>query len=127
MANRFEIGQARLIQHFLAHGSIDIIYHKLVSGVDTVIPVKCWPGDYLFKIIDRDNQRMEWSDRDYLIPVVNLKVGSTLFEPTKGHWIEENFSGVIQQYELSAPEKETVWRYSDQQHTLYRIHTKRIK
>lgn len=124
--NRFEVGMRRLRQLFTDNVAVSIIYHKLEGSVDTAIPLTVWIGNTLFKTMDRDNQRMEWGDRDYLIPVDILKVGSALFLPTKEHWIEEVLPEGNQTYHLSAPEKEPVWRYSDPQHTVFRIHTKRV-
>lgn len=124
--NRFAIGQARLIQHFLANAAVEVIYHKLEGGVDTVIPLVCWVGNTLFKILEKDNQRMEWGDRDYLIPVASLVVGVVPFQPAKGHWIEEMLPHGLTSFEIGAPDKEPDWRWSDAQHTVYRVHTKKV-
>ena len=124
--NRFAVGMARLKQLFLANAAVSIIYHKLTNGVDTAIPLTVWIGNTLFKITDNNNQRMEWGDRDYLIPVELLVVGVIPFLPDVEHWIEEVLPEGNVHYQLSAPEKEPVWRYSDPQHTIYRVHTKRV-
>lgn len=127
--NRFADGMARLVRHFQTRASVSIIYHRVESGIETdAIPLTVWAGTTLFKILDRDVQRMEWSHRDYLIPKADLKVGLVLFEPKKGDWIEEAFPlpiGLLK-FELSAPENEPVWRDSDTQKTVYRVHTKRV-
>lgn len=126
--DRFAIGMARLIEHFQANAAVNIIYHKLEGGVDTVIPLVVWVGDTLFKILEKDNQRMQWSDRDYLIPVANLVIGVVPFYPAKGHWIEELLPDPygLQSFEIGSPDKEQDWRYDDLQHTVYRVHTKRV-
>lgn len=125
MGNRFNVGMARLLTHLETNAAVNIIYHKLTNGVDTAVPLVASVDTYLFKILEKDNQRMEWSDRDYLIPVAKLSVGVTLFLPHKEHWIEELLPEGTVKYRLSAPENESVWRYNDVQHTQYRIHTKR--
>lgn len=126
MANRFQVGMNRLIQHFTNNAAVSITYHKVVGTTDTQIPLTTWIGNTFFKVFDKDGQRLEWGDRDYLIPVVALVDGVTPFEPAKGHYIVEVVNGVTITYELSAPEKEKVWRFSDPQHLIYRIHTKKV-
>lgn len=127
MRNRFQDGMNRLIKHFGNNALVIITYHKLdTDGTDTAIPLNTWIGNTLFKILDKDTQRMEWGDRDYLIPVAALKIVDTLFLPAKGHYIVETINAVSTTYELSAPENEKVWRYSDPQHLVYRLHTKKV-
>lgn len=126
MANRFLAGMERLKQHMQNRAAVSVIYHKVSGVTDTAIPLTTWVGNTLFKVLDREGQRLEWGDRDYLIPVEALVDGVTPFLPAKGHYIVEIVNGVTIRYELSAPEKEPVWRYSDPQHLVYRIHTKKV-
>jgi len=128
--NRMQVGLKRLIYLAKKNTPIDIIYHKVdADGTDTAIPITAWTGTVLFKILDQNQQRMEWSDRDYMIAVEDLKVGEILFTPAATHWIEEVFPNPEnnQHYELAAPQNEKVWRYADQHHLIYRLHTKKMK
>lgn len=128
MPNRFEVGQARLNQHLQTSAGVAIIYHRLRDGVDTAIPLIVSLGATFFKVDDREGQRSQWSERDYLIPVVSLVVDGVLFQPAKGDWIAEAMPlpHGVQHYEISAPNDEPAWRWSDAQHTLYRVHCKRV-
>lgn len=126
MQNRFITGINRLNNLAKKMIPVSIVYHKLDGDVDTSIPLTVYVGNTLFKIEDRDGQRMEWGDRDYLIPVVDLNVADVLFQPAKGHYIEEVLDNVTVIFELSAPSNEPVWRWSDPEHITYRIHTKRM-
>lgn len=63
-----------------------------------------------------------WGDRDYFVRVADLTYG----EPRKGDRITEVINGVAVTFECQAPGGEPCWRYSDQERTLYRIHTKRV-
>lgn len=125
MRNRFQDGMNRLIKHFGNNALITVTYHKVDGELDTAIPLNTWIGNTLFKILDKDAQRLEWGDRDYLVPVVALNIEGILFEPAKGHYIVETLNAVATTFELSAPENEKVWRYSDPQHLVYRLHTKK--
>lgn len=73
--------------------------------------------------------RLEWSERDYLIPKDLLVFEGVKVEPQEHDWIEEVFTvpDGTREYELLAPNDEPVWRYSDPQHTIYRLHTKAKK
>jgi len=125
--NRFELMRKRLTERFQLKASVTIVYHR-GSGLSITLP-NVWPNTTLFKILDRDNQRMEWSDRDYIVPVASLILGGVLVEPQKDDWIEETFSSPVGtlQFNVSAPEGEPVWRYDDMQRSVYRVHTKRVK
>jgi hypothetical protein len=122
MADIMKNGIDSLKATMLAFASVDIVYHRGGTSVN----LKAWVGNTLFKIMDREGQRMQWGDRDYLIPVENLKIGGVLVEPLKGDWIEEKFASVWLHYELSAPNNEPVWRYDDLYNSIYLLHTKRV-
>jgi len=123
--NRFQRAQARLNQRFMENAKVTIVYHRL----DFFLPIDVWVGNTLFRSTDQGATRLEWGDRDYLIPVVNLKIDGLLVEPQKDDWIEEEFPEPhgVQSFMIVAPDNEPVWRFSDNQRTLYRVHTKRIK
>jgi hypothetical protein len=119
--NRMQQAIAILKQKLQASAGIIVIYHRGSASTN----VGCWLGNTAFRVNDQTNSRLVWSERDYLIPVENLKINGVLVTPTYGDWIEEtDQNNVTRRFELSAPQGEQVWRYSDQQKTLYRIHTK---
>jgi hypothetical protein len=121
--NRFEVMRERLTERFQEKANVTIVYHR---GSSSVTLTDVWPNMTLFKILERDNQRMEWSDRDYIIPVASLILNGSLTVPQKDDWIEETFPEGVRQFNVSAPDTEPVWRYDDIQRTVFRVHTKRV-
>lgn len=123
---RLEQAEARMIKTQQEKAGITIIYHfDSINSIELV--KKCWTGRQMFRIVDGDVSRIEWSDRDYMIPVAELLNGGILTLPARGHWIEQVFPlpKGNERYKLQAPESEPVWRYSNPQNTIYRIHTKK--
>lgn len=121
--NVFQIGQEFLNQQFTDKASVIILYHRGMLFV----PIRCWVGRTAFKIQDEKGLRIEWSERDYLIPVELLVLNGVKSVPLEADWIEEVFPEPqgANQYILTAPNDEPIWRFSDVQHTLYRVHCKR--
>lgn len=70
--------------------------------------------------------RLEWSERDFMIPVELLVIDGQTVQPQEHDWIEEVFDEPegTKEYELVAPNNEPVWRWGEQSKTWYRIHTK---
>ena len=104
---------------------VTIIYHR---GDDEITIPTAWFGRQLFRIMDGNTSRVEWADRDFLIPVESLILDSVRFKPERGHWIEVTFIEPkgYQRFEVAAPDNEQPWRYSDPACRLYRIHTKEM-
>ena len=114
---------ARLKERLQDSVSITVVYHR----GNNLINLICWVGATAFRVNDQTNSRLIWSDRDYLIPVENLKINNVLVTPNYGDWLEETFpDGIVKRFEISAPQGEQAWRYSDQQKMIYRIHTKEM-
>lgn len=66
--------------------------------------------------------RVQFGERDYLIEVADLTLGT----PKLGDRITETIDGTAVVFEVQEPEAgEPAWRYSDQGRTRYRVHTKR--
>jgi hypothetical protein len=120
--NRMEKAVQQLINRMIATVPVNIIYHRGTASTNIV----CWIGTTAFRITDQGNSRLTWSDRDYMIPVASLKINGILIEPDYGDWIEETVFGTLRKFELMAPQGEQVWRHSDQQKMIYRIHTKEV-
>lgn len=65
--------------------------------------------------------QVEFGDRDYLIKATDLTLG----EPQIGDRIHETIDGEQRIYEIMTPNTgEPAWRWSDPQHTVYRLHVK---
>lgn len=120
----------RLIRTFQRKlGIRNLVYH---SGVNTVVlERKAWTGRTAFRISDISNEvsRIQWSDRDIFIPVADLSIGGNLHIPLQGDWMEIDFPEPygLQRFEVSAPDGEQIFRYSDPQAMIYRIHVKRMR
>lgn len=108
---------------------LDRIYSTNRNGTVHEISINtAWQGRTAFRVSDRDQSRIEWGDRDYLIPVGLLQVLGEPIEPQRGDRIEETFDDptLNQTFEILAPEGEQDWRYSDMTNLLFRVHTKRV-
>ncbi|MBN9521084.1 hypothetical protein J0H58_21625 [bacterium] len=81
-------------------------------------------GRTVFSSNQQGAARVEFGDRDYLIPVASL---TALGEPTAGDRITDVVNGVELTFQVQKPGTgEPAWRYSDPGRTTYRIHTKRV-
>ena len=123
--NRMYKGIQRLKQRLGTDANITVTYKR---GSDSITLEGVWFGMQMFRIIDNDTNRVEWSDRDFLIPVEKLVINSNLAQPQRGDRIEVTMPLPygLQKFEVSAPDNERPWRFSDQQGLLYRVHTKRV-
>lgn len=123
----FESAQAELNSAFAAEASIEggITYHR---GTKSVVITTAWIGTTPFRFEESGSSRLEYSERDYLIPVDSLILDSIKVKPQKGDYIIQVMPEPLgsQTYELSTPNDEPVWRYSDPQCTRYRVHCKRM-
>lgn len=68
--------------------------------------------------------RIEFGDRDYLIEAADL---TTFGEPQIGDRITEVVGSTTRVWEIKTPGTgEPAWRWSDPQHTRYRVHTTQV-
>ncbi len=100
------------------HLSRTVTYQR---GVDTV-DVSASIGRTSFEIDDGYGVLQKFESRDFLILASDLVLGSSQTLPQRGDRIIEN--GFT--YEVLAPGKEPVFRYSDAYRKTLRIHTKQI-
>jgi hypothetical protein len=85
-----------------SHASQPVIYQRGVSQVGLCATF----GRTLLKLDDGfGGVRMEWTDRDFLIPAANLKFGSTDTLPQRGDLIRETKNGTTHIFEVMAPGK----------------------
>ncbi len=123
MASLLTRGQTALIerQQVAAVSGNTISYQRGVQSID--LTNIAWTGRTVFASNMDDAARIEFGDRDYLIPVANLTFG----EPQIGDRIAETVGSTIHTFEAMTPDTgEPAWRYSDQGRTVYRIHTKEV-
>jgi hypothetical protein len=123
MADLLEAGQAWLANQLQEFASRSVIYHR---GADSVA-VLATIGRTLLKLDDGyGGVRMEWTDRDFLIPAANLILNSVTVTPEPGDRITETVGLNTSVFEVMAYGGEPPWRYSDPFGKLLRIHTKFI-
>jgi hypothetical protein len=71
--------------------------------------------------------RLEYRDRDYILPSAQLVIEGAAITPQAGDRIRETIAGQSYLFELMAEEGEPAWRYSDPSRRLLRIHTKQVE
>lgn len=88
------------------------------------LTLTAWVGRTVFSIAQPNGggNRVEWGERDYLIPAASLTLG----EPARGDRVTEVLAEGMRVFEVMAPAGEPAWRWSDQARTVYRVHTKRV-
>ena len=116
-------GSDWLADQLKTHASRQVVYRR---GVEQVV-VQATIGRTLLKLDDGyGGVRMEWTDRDFLIQANDLVLGGNAVLPERGDVIRETHGGRTFVYEVMAPGKEPVWRWSDVFRKVLRIHTKQV-
>lgn len=93
-------------------------------GAQQVTVADAVVGRTVFASNQQGAARVEFGDRDYLIPVASL---TALGEPAVGDRITDTVNGTVMTFEVKKPGTgEPAWRYSDPGRTTYRLHTKRV-
>lgn len=86
---------------------------------------KCWVGRWVVSELPQEGGGyVTYGDRDYLIPVAELTINGSRFEPEEGHRITEVIDGVEHKFDVMPPVGEPSHRYSDPGRTVWRVHTK---
>lgn len=129
--SRLSRGQAALIARQKAGATTGqtITYTRKVGGGTVDLTSKAWVGRTVFRrnqVADSAGAAVVFGDRDYLIPVADLTSSGTAFEPARGDRITETIGGIATTFEVIAQLGEPEWRFSDQDRTLYRVHTKKV-
>ena len=107
---------------------------QTAAGVSTVyargaytLNLTPWVGRTVFASNLEGNARIEFGERDYLIPAANLILNGATTEPAIGDRITETVGGESKVFEIMRPSNgEPAWRWSDSSQTRYRIHVKRV-
>src|SRR5215204_3494720 len=125
MANRLLTGQQWLNKRMGQYASTSLVYHYGTGVNDFCVIEGAWQGRTAFRITDKENSRVIWNEADFLIPVDKLATDvtdtNTRFVPKKGHWLEfvDQTSGTTYIMEISAPDGEQSFRYSDSERTRF--------
>lgn len=131
--NVFDSAVRQLSSRLMSEVRRKIIYHRLVQidpdplipKVDTSVPLEAWEGQTVFRSNSQTKSFLDWSGKDFLIIGAALQMNGVPIEPEKGDWIIriDEYDNQTK-YEVSAPAGEPVWRKSDTQGYIWRIHTK---
>lgn len=123
MADMLRDGMKWLSCKLKQHASQSVVY---VRGAQSV-PVQATVGRTMMKLDDGyGGVRIEWTDRDYLIPAADLILGGSTTLPQRGDKIRETQGTTTYVYEVMAPGNEPVWRWSDEHRTTIRVHVKQV-
>jgi len=123
MADLLETGQAWLANQLQEFASRSVVYHRGANNVAVLATI----GRTLLKLDDGyGGVRMEWTDRDFLIPSAHLVILGVTVTPEPGDRITETVGLNTSTFEVMACGGEPSWRYSDPFGKLLRIHTKFI-
>ena len=123
MADLLEAGQQWLADQLQEHASRSVVYHRGTQSV----AVQATIGRTLLKLDDGyGGVRMQWTDRDFLIPAADLVLNGSTITPQGGDRITETAGLNTSTFEVMAYGSEPPWRYSDPFGKLLRIHTKFI-
>jgi hypothetical protein len=123
MPDLLQFGSDWLAAKLKEHASRPVVYRR---GADEVT-VQATIGRTLLKLDDGyGGVRMEWTDRDFLIPAADLLLGAGVVLPERGDVIRETQGGKVFVYEVMAPGKEPAWRWSDVFRKVLRVHAKQV-
>ena len=120
MPNLFANATTWLNQQIQAAAKVTVTYTR---GAESITITTAVVGRTVFASNVEGGARIEFGDRDYLIPVDDLTFG----EPAIGDRITETVDGTAKIFEVLTPDTgEPAWRYSDPQHTVWRLHVKQV-
>lgn len=137
-----ERGREALIrrQQQAAAPSGAVVYHRASDGLTCDLTGLAWVGRTAFRVADspagtrlgeeqQGGSRVQWSDRDYLVPAADLVISGVPIVPAAGDWFEEVLPAPegTQRFEVLPFNGEPEARYSDPQRTVWRVHTKRVQ
>jgi hypothetical protein len=127
MANLFERAKTWLPEQ-MQRAAVSGNTLTLTLGVETIdLTDIAWPGRTVFSSNVEGAARIEFGDRDYLVPATAIVFASDQIEPQIGMRFRETIEGVVRVFEVITPDTgEPAWRYSDPGLTVWRIHTKEV-
>lgn len=107
-----------------AHAASPVVY----SRADLSVALVATYGQTKLRLADEFGAiRIEWTDRDFIVPAAKLKLGGVVILPRRGDLVTVNDGANVTTYEVLATGDEPPWRWCDPFRTMVRIYTKRIK
>src|SRR6266849_9780825 len=123
MADLLQSGIAWLSGELQAFAAEEVVYQR---GNQSIVCLATF-GKTLLKLDDgAGGVRMEWTDKDFLIPASSLINGGIPDDPRRGDTIVATNDMGMYTYEVIPYMSEPPWRWSDPYRTIYRIHTKLV-
>ncbi len=122
MADLLETASNWLEAKRTQHLSRTVTYQRGVDTVDVLASI----GRTTFELDDGYGVLQKFESRDFLILADDLVLNGSTVLPQRGDRIQETQAGTTYTYEVLAPGKEPVFRFSDAYRKTLRIHTKQI-
>jgi hypothetical protein len=105
-----------------AHASREVSYQRGALSATLLATI----GRTVFELQDAKGFIQKTESRDYLITTSDLVLAGQTVLPERGDKIVETVGNQTFTYEVLAPGREPVWRFSDPFRTQLRIHTKHV-
>jgi hypothetical protein len=116
-------GLAWLTKQLQAHAATTVVYRRGGESLSVCATL----GRTLLKLDDGlGGTRLEWTDKDFLIPGEALILGGSVALPRRGDLIRQTIGTTTWVYEVLAPGDEPPWRWSDPYQRMLRVHTKHV-
>ena len=123
VTNLLEYGSRWLDDRRVRHLSRPVVYTR----GDAAVSVQAAIGRTTFEVDNGTGVFESYESRDFLISSADLVLDETLVLPQRGDRIQEEQNGVTYVYEVMAPGREPVFRFSDTYRQTLRIHTKLVE
>lgn len=117
-----------LARNLKAAASVDSITVTRSEVGSFTLANGAWVGNTLFRLQAGDGgSRIEWGERDYLIPASAYDFGDGPVEPAEHDTIAETVNGTACIFRVLPPQSgEPAWRWSDPERTILRVHVKQV-
>lgn len=122
MTSRFNLRMAAGLARVQAQAGETVALRRAEYTTEDVTAVV---GSTRFEQTGSDGLRVRVRIRDYLIDASDYAINGAAVEPQSGDEILQTLGGATRIFEVASPGgAEPPWRYSDQERTRYRIHTR---
>jgi len=124
MSNMLADGVAWLAGQLADNAARSVVYVRGNQRLELSATI----GRTEFQIEDMGGVRVEYSDRDFIVPASAFTLDGEVTEPARGDKIEDPSgpNGTLETFEVMGPGNERPFRY-DSTGQLLRIHTKKVK
>jgi len=124
MPNIFDTAIDTFISVMTSNNAVTIHYQR---DTDVVCINTAWIGETKKQSNDRGNSKVEWWDRQYFIPVNDLKIEDAKITPQEGDRItQEDSCGNKEYFEILSHETEPAWEYLDYQKKIWQLRVKQV-